>query len=574
MRSIFKISVVLVLFLMSAAAVMAQSLPPTADTYLPSNHATDKSLYVYHGVGTDYDTYLRFDLSPLPTGTTVSKATLRIFVTTVSTAGTVEVKKVTTTWSETASVLQTTESLSPAITRSIVSGDAGHFVDVDITSLVQGWYNESMPNYGLALTTASGSIQIDSKEGTTTSHEPALLVAMNGPAGATGAMGPQGPQGIQGATGATGPQGLQGIQGAKGDTGAQGIQGIQGEKGDTGAQGIQGIQGDKGDTGDAGPAGPQGSSGIVGGTEGLVPVFASSTSLGNSPITVSGTNVGVGMVNDSTWDPLAVLSPEGGGGIGSVGMVEPVDKYAYSELSLWIYNPGAPTPVASLWDIGSEGAYGDDGVLSGSDMYFYNSRTGTYNMSIDESDNVFVGGNAYPYGGVPAIYAGKNGKVGIGTKTPTAKLEVNGDVKINGTLIGGGGDFAESVHVSGLAKSYEPGDVLVIGKNDKAEVEKSSEAYSTMVSGIYATRPGVIGRRQSLAKDAEEVPMAMVGVVPAKVTTENGSIHKGDLLVTSSTPGYAMKGTDRNRMLGAVIGKAMSNLESGSGEIEVLVTLQ
>jgi hypothetical protein len=37
---------------------------------------------------------------------------------------------------------------------------------------------------------------------------------------------------------------------------------------------------------------------------------------------------------------------------------------------------------------------------------------------------------------------------------------------------------------------------------------------------------------------------------------------RGDLLVTSSTPGYATKGTDRATMLGAVIGKAIGSLES------------
>ena len=68
--------------------------------------------------------------------------------------------------------------------------------------------------------------------------------------------------------------------------------------------------------------------------------------------------------------------------------------------------------------------------------------------------------------------------------------------------------------------------------------------------------------------------MAMVGIVPTKVTAENGPIHRGDMLVTSSTVGYAMKGTDRGRMLGAVIGKAMGPLEVGTGVIEVLVTLQ
>ena len=66
----------------------------------------------------------------------------------------------------------------------------------------------------------------------------------------------------------------------------------------------------------------------------------------------------------------------------------------------------------------------------------------------------------------------------------------------------------------------------------------------------------------------------MVGIVPTKVSAENGAIRQGDLLVTSSVPGYAMKGTDRSRMLGAVIGKAMGTLDSGEGVIEVLVTLQ
>jgi hypothetical protein len=68
--------------------------------------------------------------------------------------------------------------------------------------------------------------------------------------------------------------------------------------------------------------------------------------------------------------------------------------------------------------------------------------------------------------------------------------------------------------------------------------------------------------------------MAMVGIVPTRVTAENGPIRKGDLLVTSSKSGFAMKGTDRSRMLGAVIGKAMGTLDSGTGVIEVLVTLQ
>ncbi len=191
---------------------------------------------------------------------------------------------------------------------------------------------------------------------------------------------------------------------------------------------------------------------------------------------------------------------------------------------------------------------------------------------------------------VPAIHFFKpmylqpsGGNVGIGTTNPQAKLEINGSLRFTAdgsvqttawTGVLCGGDYAEAVNASGPKKSYEPGDVLVLTEGNDDEVQKSTGPYSTLVAGIFATKPGVIGRRESLPKDAQELPMAMVGIVPTKVTTENGPIRKGDLLVTSSAAGYAMKGTDRSRMLGAVIGKSMGSLDEGTGMIEVLVTLQ
>jgi len=72
----------------------------------------------------------------------------------------------------------------------------------------------------------------------------------------------------------------------------------------------------------------------------------------------------------------------------------------------------------------------------------------------------------------------------------------------------------------------------------------------------------------------DEVPLAVMGIVPCKVSAENGPIQVGDLLVTSSTPGHAMKGTDRARFVGAVVGKALEPLQQGTALIQVLVVLQ
>jgi hypothetical protein len=187
------------------------------------------------------------------------------------------------------------------------------------------------------------------------------------------------------------------------------------------------------------------------------------------------------------------------------------------------------------------------------------------------------------------------GNVGIGTPTPGAALEVNGNVILtigsgshvtfpdgsvqatawNGTAPGG--DYAESVDVIGGRQEYEPGDVMVIDSASPDKFLKSTEPYSTMVAGIYSTKPGLTGRRQKgtdAASREAEVPMALMGIVPTKVTAENGPIKPGDLMVASSTAGYAMKGTDRERLIGAVIGKAMGHLDAGTGVIEVLVSLQ
>ena len=67
---------------------------------------------------------------------------------------------------------------------------------------------------------------------------------------------------------------------------------------------------------------------------------------------------------------------------------------------------------------------------------------------------------------------------------------------------------------------------------------------------------GTVYKRSDFAQMYDEVPVAMVGIVPCKVSAENGAIKVGDLLVTSSTPGHAMR--DASPAVGTVVGKRLA----------------
>jgi len=130
----------------------------------------------------------------------------------------------------------------------------------------------------------------------------------------------------------------------------------------------------------------------------------------------------------------------------------------------------------------------------------------------------------------------------------------------------GSQNVGERIQVS---ESVEPGDVVGMDPDRPNNYRKTREPYSTFVAGIITVRPVVeLGRS---GKAAEGPVLALSGTAKVKVTAENGPVGPGDLLTTSSTPGYAMACRDIARCSGAIIGKALQPLESGKGKIEVLL---
>ena len=194
---------------------------------------------------------------------------------------------------------------------------------------------------------------------------------------------------------------------------------------------------------------------------------------------------------------------------------------------------------------------------------------------------VGVFGQAWSPNGVAGLFSNVPGgdiiRGGINQPEVTLfRVDGTGRVFADGGFQPGGADFAESIRTNRDRNKYEPGDVLVIDPTANRSVALAQQPYSPLVAGIYSSKPGLLGttRRVDDIAPQNEIPLAIVGIVSCKVSAENGPIQIGDLLVTSTTAGHAMKGTDRSRLVGAVVGKALEPLAYGKGVIQVLVTLQ
>ncbi len=157
-----------------------------------------------------------------------------------------------------------------------------------------------------------------------------------------------------------------------------------------------------------------------------------------------------------------------------------------------------------------------------------------------------------------------------------ARINKAGRGFFNGGTQASGADIAEAFDVTGDFAAYEAGDVLVISVDEDRTVEKSCEAYSALVVGVYATKPGMLLTEEAIDTDiSDKVPMGVVGVIPTKVCLEGGTIKRGDLLVTSSRPGVAMKADPDKVKVGQVIGKALQEYDGdGVGKIKVLVNVK
>jgi hypothetical protein len=163
-------------------------ITPSGDAFTNSSTATTN--YGANGLlnvnGATEVSYIRFDLRSIPSGATISQATLKLYVNSVTNPGTFNVDFVNGSWQEGTITSSVSPVLGSTIEASVplTAASKNQYVLINITSAVQEWLSGSQANDGIALV-ANGSFDasFDSKENTNTSHAPELDVVFAGGSG-------------------------------------------------------------------------------------------------------------------------------------------------------------------------------------------------------------------------------------------------------------------------------------------------------------------------------------------------------------------------------------------------------
>jgi hypothetical protein len=222
-------------------------------------------------------------------------------------------------------------------------------------------------------------------------------------------------------------------------------------------------------------------------------------------------------------------------------------------------------------NFGAAAVFGESSGNGGAGGTFYSSNANGAGPALQ----------AYTVGKGNAVVVAHDGSSGNlmlfrANNTPVARIDRTGKAFFNGGVQSSGADVAEAFDVIGDVNSYQAGDVLVIATDKDRAVERSSQPYSTLVAGVYATKPGVLLTEENVENNlADKVPMGVVGVIPTRVCLEGGAIKRGDMLVTSSLSGVAMKADPDKVKPGQVIGKALQDFNAATpGRINVLVNVK
>jgi hypothetical protein len=239
---------------------------------------------------------------------------------------------------------------------------------------------------------------------------------------------------------------------------------------------------------------------------------------------------------------------------------------------------GQPLPTAAGLVGDSSNGHGVYGVSASSGVWKGSSSpesdakySGVFGLNIGSGYG--VSGLSEAGYGVFAISYQNHAIYAQSGSTTAAAVYAEGDVRVTGDvlLLSSSGDVAEDFDVEDGSEHMEPGTVLVISSNGKlcASLDPYDTRVAGVVSGAGELKPAIVLQR--IESRRPRCPIALVGKAFCKVDASFGSIRAGDLLTTSPTRGHAMKVLDYGRAAGAIVGKALKDLENAQDIIPILV---
>lgn len=172
----------------------------------------------------------------------------------------------------------------------------------------------------------------------------------------------------------------------------------------------------------------------------------------------------------------------------------------------------------------------------------------------------------------------------IQLKNAAGQVAVQIDADVNGAgrvttgvlEITGGADLAEPFNIrpAGQGEAPQPGEVVCIDPAHPGDLVVCDAAYERTVAGVISgaggVNPGLVMHQPGTLASGQ-LPVALTGRV---YVWARGPIVPGDLLTTSEMPGVAMVAVDNGRSSGAILGKAMTPLDSETGLVLLLISLQ
>ena len=364
---------------------------------------------------------------------------------------------------------------------------------------------------GIQGTTGSNGAQ--GNQGTTGSQGNQGPTGEQGIQGSIGLQGDTGSQGNQGPTGLQGTNGTVGTQGNQGPTGLQGTTGSQGNQGPTGLQGTTGSQGFQGDTGTQGNQGPTGLQGSTGASAGItsytnpadnrILTSVNSTTINaESGLTFDGTNLTVSLSSDTNY----TTSSNDNNNITIFNGSSNGTNTIYSGLKFTV---GALSGVIP----------GGEGTAN-----IYAIRRGS-NLPGTDLSFVLKGGGVNQNEMIERLRIKWDGKVGIGTSTPSYLLDVNGTLGVTSAAT-----FSSSVTANSFVKSSGTSSQFL-----KADGSVDSNTYLTTSSASSTYLPlagGTLSGKLSVSTTNHPVGL--------EINNNYASFNEGiGLTVNQTSTGYS-----------------------------------